>query len=106
MSAFNNTGEGCADMKCNVLAVLIGLLVMPIMLIWFLKAKQKCLLEWILDFLMIGLFALFMYFSGLWAYITGYYAKYIVLVIFLFIAFISLKKSKTPEFFLCCYQCN
>ncbi len=85
-------------MLYNVLAVLIGLLVMPIMLIWLWKTEPKCILEWILNFLMIGLFVLFMYFSGLWAYITGYYAKYLVLVLFVFIAFITSKKARHLNF--------
>jgi len=61
---------------------------------------------------MIAFFVMYMHFAGLWAYITGYYARYLVLVLFTFITFVTFNKAKhltflsvtkiTSKFGLCC----
>lgn len=85
-------------MVYNVLSVFIGLLLTPVMLIWFWKNKPLCLIEWIINFLMVGLFIVYMYFAGLWAYITGYYAKYLVIILFAVISFLTFSKARRLKF--------
>lgn len=85
-------------MVYNVLSVLIGLILLPVLLIWFWKKSNEYLFEWLIKFLMIAFFIMYMHFAGLWAYITGYYARYLVLVLFAFLTFFTFNKAKHLTF--------
>jgi hypothetical protein len=83
----------------SILLHFVDLLILPtVFIIWLVKRNYRRKIDWIIQILFTAVFSFYIFNTGRWDWVS-YYLRYVWIVVFLFAAYFSYKKTRINPFF-------